>query len=181
MSFLGSLFFYLGEIFHWKSISLVPNALPIFFFAGTSLTWMTLAPPKLTTTATNQPKPLVSYWMILVALANLLASLTYLPGSLSVLASVFPSASAGQVSPLSARFYSIWSITTFTIRMMYAFDSHNSAMHKVTFASFIMSFGFYLLEVLKFGTTTFSAAAPAFGLYGVSLLFLAFKPKVKTA
>jgi hypothetical protein len=180
MSFFCSLFFYLGEIFIWQSISIVPNALLIFFFAGGSISWMTLAPPKLVATATNQPKPFVSYWMIFVALANLGASLVYLPGSLGVFSAIFPDA-AGQVTSLAARFYAIWSITTFKIRLMYAFDSHNSAMHKVTVGSFVMSFGFYLLEVVKFGTTSFITAAPALGLYGLSLLLLLFKPKVKTA
>lgn len=132
------------------------------------------------TPAPAPKKPFVAYWVGFLAVLAFLGVYPPLGGIEHLQAAVFNGVPVAQLSPLVSRVFAAWTINIGLLRMAFFLNPWNRPLTFATYASFLVSFILYYLEIFVFQTVTWGTRpmSPLF-VSGFTFLMMTFFPGKK--
>ncbi|KAF5326695.1 hypothetical protein D9619_004927 [Psilocybe cf. subviscida] len=108
--------------------------------------------------AANLPQSdgLLAYWQLIVASAAVFNTVQNF-FTLKFTRKIYNNVPATSVTPLQARTFGVWTLTSAVIRFYAAYHINNKAIYDMALASYLIAFFHFSTELFTFGTATINA------------------------
>jgi hypothetical protein len=118
------------------------------------------------------------YWLALVAATSFFGTIQAFVGTEGLKIGSF-TLRKNEVTPLTARIFSVWTLLATVVRFACALDIHNKSLYRTCIITFIVAIVFYLNEYLIMKTVAlWPGALPPLLIASTSILFMiALRPQ----